>query len=43
VRADQTPDLHDALQRAKDEGLASVILHGTVFSADRYLEKRLTG
>ncbi len=37
--ADQAPDLHDALNRAKDEGLAYVILDGKIFSADRCSEK----
>jgi hypothetical protein len=39
VLAQQAPDLHDALQRAKDEGASHVILDGTVFSCDRYGEK----
>lgn len=39
VLAGQAPDLHDTLQRAKDEGFAYVILDGKVFSADRYGEK----
>ena len=37
--AAQAPDLHETLQRAKDEGFAYVILDGKVFSADRYGEK----
>jgi hypothetical protein len=39
VLADQAPDLHETLQRAKDEGLAYVILDGKLFSADRCSEK----
>lgn len=39
VLAEQAPDLHEALQQAKDDGFAYVILDGKVFSADRCLEK----
>lgn len=39
VLAEHAPDLHEALQRAKDEDMAHVILDGKVFSADRYGEK----
>lgn len=39
VLAEQAPDLHEALQHAKEDGLAYVILDGKVFSADRCLEK----
>lgn len=39
VLAEQAPDLHDALNRAKTEGLPFVILDGKVFSADRCSEK----
>ena len=39
VLAEQSPDLHQALQRAADEGLAYVILDGKIFSADRCGEK----
>jgi hypothetical protein len=39
VLADQAPDLRDALERAKEEGWAYVILDGKVFSADRCGEK----
>jgi hypothetical protein len=39
VLAQQAPDLHDTLRRAKDEGLTHLILDGKVFSADRYSEK----
>jgi hypothetical protein len=39
VLANQAPDLQQALQRAKDEGMAYVILDGKVFSADRCGEK----
>ncbi|TCO64254.1 transposase family protein [Actinocrispum wychmicini] len=35
VLADQAPDLHDALQRAKDDGITHLILAGKLFSADR--------
>jgi hypothetical protein len=39
VLAAQAPDLHDALRRAKAEGLSHVILDGKVFSADRCGQK----
>jgi hypothetical protein len=39
VLADQAPDLHEALNRAKADGLPYVILDGKVFSADRLGEK----
>ena len=39
VLAQQAPDLHEALQRAKAEGMAYVILDGKIFSADRCSEK----
>lgn len=39
VLADQAPDPHDALEKAKDEGLAYVILDGRILSADRCGEK----
>lgn len=39
VLADQAPDLHEALQRAKNDGVAHLILDGKVFSADRYGEQ----
>lgn len=42
VLAEHAPDLHDALRRAKDEGMAHVILDGKVFSADRYAEKTIS-
>jgi hypothetical protein len=35
VLAGQVPDLHEVLQRAKDEGMTHLILDGKVFSADR--------
>ncbi|HWD00983.1 MAG TPA: transposase family protein, partial [Amycolatopsis sp.] len=35
----QAPDLHEALNRAKAEGLAYVILDRKIFSADRCSEK----
>lgn len=39
VLAEQAPDLHEALQQAKRDGLAHVILDGKIFSADRLAEK----
>lgn len=39
VLAEQAPDLHEALRRAKDAGWAYVILDGKIFSADRCAEK----
>jgi hypothetical protein len=39
VLAEQAPDLHDALRRAKNEGMTYVILDGKIFSADRCSEK----
>jgi hypothetical protein len=42
VLADQAPDLHDALAKAKADGLAYVILDGKIFSADRCSEKILS-
>jgi hypothetical protein len=39
VLAAQAPDLHDALQRAKDNGLTHLILDGKLFSIDRTGEK----
>jgi hypothetical protein len=39
VLAEQAPELHEALQQAKNEGLAHVILDGKIFSADRLAEK----
>ncbi len=39
VLADQAPDLRDALEKAKADGLAYVILDGKIFSADRCDEK----
>ena len=39
VLADQAPDLHEALEKAKADGLAYVILDGKIFSADRCAEK----
>jgi hypothetical protein len=39
VLADQAPDLHEALGRAKADGPAHVILDGKIFSADRCSEK----
>jgi hypothetical protein len=42
VLADQAPDLHEALAKAKTDGLAYVILDGKVFSADRCGEKTMS-
>jgi DDE superfamily endonuclease len=42
VLAEQAPDLHDALEQAKADGLAYVILDGKVFSSDRCLEKTIS-
>jgi hypothetical protein len=39
VLADQAPDLHQALERAKAEDMAYVILDGKIFSTDRCGEK----
>ncbi len=42
VLADQAPDLHEALEKAKTDGLAYVILDGKIFSADRCSEKTMS-
>jgi len=42
VLAAQAPDLHQALERARDEGLPHVILDGTVVPADRCKEPALS-
>jgi DDE superfamily endonuclease len=42
VLADQAPDLRDALERARAEGFAHVILDGTVIPADRCRAKTLS-
>lgn len=39
VLAVQAPDLHDALQRAKNDGATHLILDGKLFSSDRLGEK----
>ena len=39
VLAAQAPDLREALERAKDEGLACVILDGKIIATDRCKEK----
>ena len=39
VLANQAPDLHEALQKAKADGLAHVVLDGKIFSIDRCDEK----
>jgi DDE superfamily endonuclease len=38
VLAEQAPDLHQALERAKDEGFSHVILDGKIIPADRCKE-----
>ncbi len=42
VLADQAPDLHDALEKAKTDGLTYVILDGKIFSADHCGEKPMS-
>jgi hypothetical protein len=42
VLASQAPDLHQALERAKDEGFAHVILDGKIIPADRCKEKTIS-
>ena len=42
VLAEQAPDLREALQRARDEGLPHVILDGTVIPADRCQEPAIS-
>ena len=42
VLAEQAPDLHEALERAQDEGLPHVILDGTIIPADRCKEKTIS-
>lgn len=42
VLADQAPDVHEALERAKAEGMAYVILDGKIFSADRCAAKTIS-
>jgi DDE superfamily endonuclease len=42
VLADEAPDLHQALQRARDEGLPHVILDGTIIRSDRCREPVLS-
>ena len=42
VLAGQAPDLRQALERARDEGLSHVILDGTVIPADRCREKTVS-
>jgi hypothetical protein len=42
VLAGQAPDLRQALERARDEGVSHVILDGTVIAADRCREKTLS-
>lgn len=41
VLAGQAPDLHEALENAKADGAAYVILDGKIFSTDRCSEKTL--
>jgi hypothetical protein len=42
VLANEAPDLHEALERARDEGLSHVILDGTIIPADRCRAKTLS-
>ena len=42
VLAAQAPDLHQALERARDEGLPHVVLDGTVIPADRCKEPAIS-
>jgi DDE superfamily endonuclease len=42
VLAEQAPELHEALERARDEGLPHVILDGKIIPADRCKEKTIS-
>ena len=42
VLAAQAPDLHEALERAKDEGLPHLILDGKIVHSDRVTEPKLS-
>jgi len=42
VLAGQAPDLHKALERAKDQGFSHVILDGKIIPADRCKEKTIS-
>jgi hypothetical protein len=42
VLAEQAPDLREALERARDEGLSHVILDGKIVPADRCREKTIS-
>lgn len=42
VLADQAPDLHEALERVRDQGFPHVILDGTIICADRCREKTVS-
>jgi hypothetical protein len=42
VLVDRAPDLHEALEKAKADRLAYVILDGKIFSADRCGEKTVS-
>jgi len=42
VLATQAPNLHEALQRAKDDGATHLILDGKLFSSDRLAEKTIS-
>jgi hypothetical protein len=42
VLADQAPDLREALERARDQGLPHVILDGKIIPADRCREKTIS-
>lgn len=42
VLAAQAPDLHEALQRAQDDGLPHLIMDGTVIASDRCREQTMS-
>jgi hypothetical protein len=42
VLAEQAPDLHQALQRAKDENMSHLIMDGTLFGTDRCAEQTIS-
>ncbi|MFC0039521.1 transposase family protein [Actinomadura rayongensis] len=42
ILADQAPDLHDALDRARADGHTHLIMDGTLLSADRNAEQTLS-
>lgn len=43
VLAAQAPDLHEALQKAKNNGVPHLILDGTLFATDRLGERGCSG